>query len=103
MDEKKPEGAQELSDEQLGGVAGGQTECTYNGKRYKYVGATDAGSSAGRNWRDDYDKCYLCPNCGRPVHYGSWFRYYCDPCDESWYYESKLIPNLTTGVWKEIS
>ena len=102
MDEKKFEGAQELSDEQLEGVAGGQTECTYNGKRYKYVGATDSGSSAGRNWRDDYDKCYLCPNCGRPVHYGSWFRYYCDPCDESWYYESKLIPNLTTGVWKEI-
>ena len=103
MDEKRFESAQELSDEQLGSVAGGQTECTYNGKRYKYVGATDAGSSAGRNWRDDYDKCYLCPNCGRPVHYGSWFRYYCDPCDESWYYESKLIPNLTTGVWKEVS
>ena len=98
MDEKKLEGAQELSDEQLGEVTGGQTECTYNGKRYKYVGTPGWFS-----YKRDWDKCYLCPNCGRPVHYGAFYRYYCDACDESWYYESKLIPNLTTGVWKEIS
>ena len=102
MDEKKLEGAQELNDGQLEGVAGGQMECSYNGKRYKYVGRLYEAGSGKSDYKEDWDKCYLCPNCGRPVHYGTGFRYYCDPCDESWFYESKLIPNLTTGMWKEI-
>lgn len=55
-------------------------------------------------WRgNDLDEKYLCPNCRRPVHFGSWLRYYCDPCNGSWLYESSLIPNIAGGSWKEIT
>lgn len=95
MDEKKPGDAHELTDEQLKPVNGGLMETKYQGKRYRYVGD-------GKIFYDsDWDKCYLCPNCGGPVHLGAWQRFYCDPCNESWYWESKLIPNLASGLWEE--
>lgn len=94
MDEKKPADAFELDDEQLAGVAGGQSYADQDGKHYKYIGNDDTDP--------DWNNCYLCPNCGRPVHYGGWGRYFCDPCDENWYYESKLRLNLSTGVWQEM-
>lgn len=66
-------------------------------------------------FRDDDDRCYqfqgkksqrdqkyACPNCGRPVHYGSSWRYYCDHCNESWFFEKCLDPNLKSGLWVEI-
>ena len=52
--------------------------------------------------RNPRDMKYICPKCGRPVHYGSGWRYYCDQCDESWYFEKSLNPNLNSGLWKEI-
>ena len=42
---------------------------------------------------------YICPNCHRPVHPGAGRRYYCDPCDESWYFESDLDMNMSSGGW----
>ena len=45
----------------------------------------------------DDNKKYLCPRCHRPVHTGSWGRYYCDPCDESWYFEGSLEMNPNGG------
>ena len=47
------------------------------------------------NGTDDSKK-WLCPNCGRPVHYGSGWRYYCDPCDESWFVENLRQPNFAS-------
>lgn len=44
---------------------------------------------------------YLCPKCHRPVHPGGWGRYFCDPCDESWFLEGKLEIN-PNGGWKRI-
>ena len=98
MNGSEPNKAQELTDDQLQQVAGGRQYHSFRGKYYKYTGG-------GRNdsWDSNWDKCYLCPNCGRPVHYGSWARYYCDPCDESWYWETKLDLNLSSGLWQEIS
>ena len=50
----------------------------------------------------DINRKYFCPNCGRFVHKGSWGRFYCDPCNESWYMEDFLKPNLDAWVFKEI-
>lgn len=94
MDEKKHPGVQELDDSELGEVSGGITETTYNGRKYKWNGGT-------LTYDSTWDKAFLCPRCGRPVHYGILNRYYCDACDESWYYESKLVPNLAGGLWEE--
>ena len=95
MSENETPDARELTDEQLENVSGGLREIKYKGKWYRYVG------NGNMFYGSDWDKCYLCPNCGRPVHHGSWERFYCDPCDESWYWESKLIPNLASGLWQE--
>ena len=47
---------------------------------------------------------YECPVCGRIVHWGSWLRWYCDPCDQSWHEKSsQLLPNLNSGLWTSIS
>lgn len=94
MDSDELNKAQELTDEQLKGVAGGQTLFEQDGRYYEYVGSSSD---------EDWNASYLCPNCGRPVHYGDWFRFYCDPCDESWLYEDKLRVNTASKVWKQIS
>ncbi len=83
-----------LTDAELAEVTGGLD--------FLHVSSTDkyyrwSGSSS-----QDGQK-FLCPNCGRPVHSGSMYRYYCDPCNESWYFESKLVPNFSSGLWKQIS
>ena len=50
----------------------------------------------------DINRKYFCPNCGRFVHKGSLGLFYCDPCNESWYMEDFLKPNLDAWVFKEI-
>ena len=50
----------------------------------------------------DINLKYRCPNCGRLVHKGSWNQFYCDPCNESWFFEDYLDPNLDAWVFKEI-
>lgn len=62
-----------------------------DGKYYQFVGK-----------KSQRDQKYVCPNCGRPVHYGSSWRYYCDHCNESWWYEKLLEPNFKSGLWEEI-
>lgn len=94
MDENKHEGVTELDDSQLEGIAGGITETSYNGKKYKWNGGT-------LTYDKTWDQAYCCPRCGRPVHYGILNRFYCDPCDDWWYYEDKLLPNLSSGLWEE--
>ncbi len=83
---------EKLTDSELGAVAGGfsKFEDTTTGKCYKFTGS-------------DTNAKYLCPNCGRPVHRGDLGKFYCDPCDDSWFWEDDLLPNLKSGVWKEIS
>lgn len=80
----------ELTDEELGRAQGGFDICAHDGQYYLYKG-------------NDSDLKYTCPNCGRPVHEGAAWRFYCDACDESWFFESALEPNLSSGAWKEIS
>lgn len=89
---------QELNDDQLEKVAGGRQYHSFNGKYYLYNSKIENGF-----WNENWDKCYLCPNCGGPVHYGAWARYFCDACDESWYWENKLDLNLDSGLWTEIT
>lgn len=93
MTDKKNTAATALHDQDLDEVTGGldYVEVKSTGKYYKWRG----------NDNQDGQK-FLCPNCGRPVHYGAWMRYYCDPCNESWLYESKLVPNIASGLWHEI-
>ena len=79
----------ELTDEELGAVQGGYDYVQQDGNYYEYVGS-------------DKDQKYVCPNCGRPVHYGAGWRFYCDPCDESWFFEGKLDINLASGAWASI-
>ena len=52
----------------------------------------------------DYNRMYECPVCGRIVRWGSWSRWYCDPCNQSWHEKSsQLLPNLNSGLWTSIS
>ena len=100
MDDKKPVEAQELADEELEKVAGGRRYfATTSGRYFHYVGRL----ADSDGYEDDWNKRYLCPNCGKPVHCGRWDRYYCDPCDESWYNENKLMINLGSGLYEEIT
>ena len=74
----------ELSKEELEQVNGGCYLKEVDDKYYHYTG----------------DKTQL--NL-KPVYHGSWGRYYCDDCKESWFFEDSLKPNLKSGVWKQIS
>ena len=80
----------ELSEDELGGVQGGYEYTCENGSYYKYVGM-------------NLDLKYLCPKCGRPLHVGTAGLFYCDPCDEKWFFEKSLDPNLQSGAWKSIT
>lgn len=83
----------ELADKELGEVDGGGINKYHDESANKYY-----------QWKGyDIDDKYLCPNCKRPVHFGSWLRYYCDPCNGSWLYESSLVPNIAGGYWKRIA
>ena len=88
-----------LNDSELEDVAGGDSKfhCSTNDKYYRYLSHEDIsyGKSA--------PGAYLCPNCRRIVHKGSWGRYYCDPCNASWYHINRLVPNMESGLWREIS
>ena len=96
-EENKTTAAQELPDEEMDKVAGGankrseliRREVNWNGILHVY---------AVYEWKGtDDNKKYLCPNCHRPVHPGGWGRYYCDPCNESWYLEGNLEMNPNGG------
>ena len=80
----------ELTDEELGEIQGGYNYAHMGNNYYEYTGS-------------DPDQKYLCPRCGRPVHKGWGWRFYCDPCDESWFVELALEPNLSSGAWTSIS
>lgn len=82
-----------IPDEELGRVAGGMD--WYQDKRHNKYYKWDGG--------DNKNEKYRCPNCGRVLHYGAGWRYYCDPCDESWFYESGLVLNRGQNLWRECS
>lgn len=94
MDEKKPEAAEAISDEELGTITGGATLHTYGDKYFAYVGSSS---------KADWNASYVCPKCGRPVKYTSLGLFRCDSCDESWFFEYNLTINTKSGMWKEIS
>ena len=85
MDERK-----ELNQKELSEVSGGYRYTTVDGKHYCGFG-------------DDVQNKYLCPKCGRPVHPGKAWRFYCDPGDESQFFENSLLPNLKSGYWEEMT
>ena len=80
----------ELNKEELDKVSGGYDYANIDGKYYKGFGK-------------DTENKYLCPNCGRPLHPGSWGRFYCDPCNESRFVEISLPPNLKSGSQRELT
>ena len=93
MEEEEVTAAWELDDDQLSGAVGGARFAEVNGTLYQFVGD---GSD------EDFAKGYVCPNCGSPVHYSAWLRFYCDSCNGNWCYESDLVPNLQGGMWKAV-
>ena len=82
----------ELKKEELEQVSGGYNLTKIDGRYYHYTGKDC-----------QRDSKYVCPVCGRSVHYGSGWRYYCDFCDKSWFFERGLNPNISSGLWEEIS
>ena len=68
----------ELKKEELEQVSGGYNLTEIDGRYYHYTGK-----------ESQRDSKYVCPVCGRSVHYGSGWRYYCDFCDKSW----NIMPN----------
>ncbi len=90
-----------IDDSDLNEVAGGMDvyHDTKNNKYYKWYGGKNCSQK------------YRCPNCGGPVHRGIMSlvgfdlgdRYFCDPCDEQWFFEKKLTLNVGDGLWEEIS
>lgn len=77
----------ELNDGQLAGASGGARGAVDHSSMHDFVG-DDAGRGAG----------YLCPKCGRPVQFNSWLRFYCESCNESWYYASELLSSSERGA-----
>lgn len=93
MDEKKMN-ITEMNDKELEQVHGGEVGWTiYKGRYYKYIGNSS---------KNNQDRKYICPKCGRRLHTGAGWRFYCDECNESWFFEAKLAPNLNSGVWQEV-
>ncbi len=86
--------AAELTDRELSEVTAGYDyyHDKAGQKYYKWTGTTD-----------EKNQKYFCPNCGRPVHWGTGWRFYCDPCNASWFIENRLSPNLASTYWVEIS
>lgn len=84
--------AVELSDEELEAVQGGYTLVHWydDDGYFEYTG-------------NDVDQKYICPKCLRPVHSGIGWRFYCDRCDDSWFFERELYPNFESGAWTKIS
>ena len=98
-------GMTELPDEELDQVVGGK-DTHYELVDRKYVGPwgkCPMDVIKVYKWEGgDINRKYFCPNCGRFVHKGSWGLFYCDPCNESWFLEDWLVPNLDAWVFKEI-
>ncbi len=92
---------QQLNDSELEMATGGMDvyHDWKNDKYYKWYGGNNTSHK------------YRCPNCGRLLHEGLLSvlkidigaRYFCDACDEQWFYESKLTLNVGDGLWQEIS
>lgn len=96
-EKKLPTAAQALPDEEMDKVAGGANQrSVLLNTEYGIMKARK--TYANYVWKGtDDNKKYLCPNCHCPVHPGSWGRYYCDPCNESWYLEGNLEMNPNGG------
>ena len=93
--ELKKSFSKELSDDELSAVAGGKDSYDLLIREYDSVLVYEQYDWVG----GDEDLKYLCPNCGRPVHKGTLGRFYCDPCDESWFLESNLKMNPVSWVY----
>lgn len=87
----------EPSDEELSTVSGGVIKMSTGDAYYVFTGDY--------NKESDYKNMFLCPDCGGKLHWGTWLRWYCDYCNTSWYEYSTsfLKPNLSSGLWKNIS
>ena len=83
-----------LTDKNLDHVVGGRGRSIYNGKYYVYDGRSV-----------DVINKYVCPHCGAPLQAADWpfTMYKCYFCNESWYFEDKLVPDLNNSKWREVS
>ncbi len=88
-----------LNDADLEQIAGGKARPIHFSSNDTYYAWN--GNDAYYGWSDEHQ--FLCPNCKRPVHKGTWGRWYCDPCDASWYSEESLLPDTANYNWKQIT
>lgn len=98
MNEKKLEDICELSEDELKEATGGRNN------RYRKIGDQyyywDGGLCPGG---DGILERYLCPKCGGVLHMGWGMHFYCDPCDDHWWWEETLVPNLKSKYWIKCS
>lgn len=89
----------ELDEEELSSVAAGRdTKIVYGDGKLPHRPGMYKVPYVKYEWRGTDDNLkWRCPNCGRLVHPGSGWRYYCDPCNKSWFEEAYLEPNLDLG------
>ena len=83
---------QSLADDQLAKTSGGRTKYhdVQNDKYYIFSSSFHT-----------YDEQYLCPNCGQPLSSNFGIYYTCGACNESWFNEDKLVPNVAN--WSCVS
>ncbi len=94
MNTEKINAAAAVTDEELDKVTGGDDWLHFTQIDKYYMWTSSPFTRDGK---------YLCPRCKRPVHYGAGCRFYCDPCDCSWWDEYLLLPDHSSGNWKEIT
>lgn len=93
MHRDEPAHAIALDDELLVDVMGGANFLTVGDATYEYLG---------QHTEEDYNRGYACPCCGRPLAFSRWLRFHCDACDKSWADERGVLPNLESGLWKQV-
>ena len=100
-EQNKIPAAQELSDAEVSHAVGGADDHTVSQPIIEFGNGRSCIAYQQYRWTGtDNNLKYLCPNCHRPVHYGAGWRYYCDSCDESWFFEENLEMNMSNGQWK---
>ena len=85
---------EELREDQLEQISGGELPITWAldgaGETLKVLRRDSRGNPIYlQSYRDGTPVgmpfYFVCPHCGRVLHYGALSRLYCDPCDEGWF------------------
>ena len=85
-EQSKPQ-SRELSDQELAQASGGEGDAGKAGETY--VWKRDSQGRATHWIQDGEIWHYICPRCGRILHRGTFYLWYCDPCDD-WFTDGQI-------------